>query len=140
MHCRYCFRREYPYAEHQAGAAEWRPALAYLAGDASIREVILSGGDPLSLSDRRLDALLARLDRIPHLQRLRIHSRQPVVLPERVDDGLLDVLAKTRLRPVLVIHANHPREIDETVREALERLAAAGPVSYTHLDVYKRQP
>ncbi len=126
VHCRYCFRREYPYAEHQAGAAEWRPALAYLAGDASIREVILSGGDPLSLSDRRLDALLARLDRIPHLQRLRIHSRQPVVLPERVDDGLLDVLAKTRLRPVLVIHANHPREIDETVREALERLAAAG--------------
>lgn len=126
VHCRYCFRREFPYAESRAGADEWRPALAYLAGDASVREAILSGGDPLSLSDRRLGALLAELDRIPHLERLRIHSRQPIVLPDRVDDGLLALLARTRLRPILVVHANHPREIDGTVRAALERLAAAG--------------
>ncbi len=126
VHCRYCFRREFPYAESRASADEWRPALSYLADDASLREVILSGGDPLSLSDRRLGALLAALDRIPHLERLRIHSRQPIVLPERVDDGLLDLLAQTRLRRVLVVHANHPREIDGRVREALERLAAAG--------------
>lgn len=125
-HCRYCFRREYPYAEAHAGVNEWRPALAYLAGDSSIREVILSGGDPLSLSDRRLGALLATLDQIPHLERLRIHSRQPIMLPERVDDGLLALLDQTRLRPVLVIHANHPREIDAAVRAALARLAAAG--------------
>ncbi len=126
VHCRYCFRREFPYAESRASADEWRPALSYLADDASLREVILSGGDPLSLSDRRLGALLAALDRIPHLERLRIHSRQPIVLPERVDDGLLDLLAQTRLRRVLVVHANHPREIDGRVREALERVAAAG--------------
>ncbi|MFO7642265.1 MAG: EF-P beta-lysylation protein EpmB [Candidatus Competibacteraceae bacterium] len=126
VHCRYCFRREFPYAEARASADDWRPALNYLAEDASLREVILSGGDPLSLSDRRLGALLAALDRIPHLERLRIHSRQPIVLPERVDDGLLDLLARTRLRRVLVVHANHPREIDGRVREALERLAAAG--------------
>ncbi len=126
VHCRYCFRREFPYAECLAGADEWRPALAYLAADPSLCEVILSGGDPLSLSDRRLGALLAELDRIPHLARLRIHSRQPIVLPERVDDGLLDVLAQTRLRLVLVVHANHPREIDDTVRVALTRLSAAG--------------
>ncbi|MFO1424115.1 MAG: EF-P beta-lysylation protein EpmB [Candidatus Competibacteraceae bacterium] len=124
VHCRYCFRREYPYAEFHAGADDWRPALAYLAGDSRLREVILSGGDPLSLSDRRLGALLAALDRIPHLERLRIHTRQPIVLPERVDGGLLDVLAGTRLRLVLVVHANHSREIDATVRAALARLAA----------------
>jgi EF-P beta-lysylation protein EpmB len=126
VHCRYCFRREFPYAESRASADAWRSALSYLADDASLREVILSGGDPLSLSDRRLGALLAALDRIPHLERLRIHSRQPIVLPERVDDGLLDLLAQTRLRRVLVVHANHPREIDGRVRGGLERLAAAG--------------
>ncbi|MFZ1642955.1 MAG: EF-P beta-lysylation protein EpmB, partial [Candidatus Contendobacter sp.] len=126
VHCRYCFRREYPYAESHAGVDRWRPALAYLAGDSSLREVILSGGDPLSLSDRRLSALLVELDRIPHLERLRIHSRLPIVLPERVDDGLLEQLTRTRLRPVLVVHVNHPREIDDLVRVALARLAAAG--------------
>ncbi|MFO7640693.1 MAG: EF-P beta-lysylation protein EpmB [Candidatus Competibacteraceae bacterium] len=126
VHCRYCFRREFPYAESRASVDEWRPALSYLADDASLREVILSGGDPLSLSDQRLGALLAALDRIPHLERLRIHSRQPIVLPERVDDGLLDLLTQTRLRRVLVVHANHPREIDDRVRGGLERLAAAG--------------
>ncbi len=126
LHCRYCFRREYPYAESHAGVDRWRPALAYLAGDSSLREVILSGGDPLSLSNRRLSALLVELDRIPHLERLRIHSRLPIVLPERVDDGLLEQLTRTRLRPVLVVHANHPREIDDLVRVALARLATAG--------------
>ena len=126
IHCRYCFRREFPYSENHAGGDSWRPALNYLSQDRSLREVILSGGDPLSLSDRRLGALLAELERIPHLERLRIHSRQPIVLPERVDDGLLDLLARTRLRPILVIHANHPREIDETVRRVLERLAGIG--------------
>ena len=126
IHCRYCFRREFPYSENHAGGDSWRPALNYLSQDYSLREVILSGGDPLSLSDRRLGALLAELERIPHLERLRIHSRQPIVLPERVDDGLLDLLARTRLRPILVIHANHPREIDETVRRVLERLAGIG--------------
>ena len=126
VHCRYCFRREFPYAEAHAGVGQWRSALAYLAGDASIREVILSGGDPLSLSDQRLGLLLAELDRVPHLKRLRIHSRQPIVLPERVNDGLLDLFARTRLQSVLVVHANHPREIDDTVRAALARLANAG--------------
>ena len=126
VHCRYCFRREFPYADHHAGVDEWRPALAYLAGDSSLREVILSGGDPLALSNRRLGELLAALDRIPHLERVRIHSRIPVALPERIDDGLLEMLTGVRLRLVVVIHANHPREIDETVAAALQRLASAG--------------
>lgn len=126
MHCRYCFRREFPYAQHHAGVDAWQSALTYLAGDSSLREVILSGGDPLALSDRRLGQLLAALDRIPHLERVRIHSRIPVALPERIDDGLLATLTRTRLRLVVVIHANHPHEIDETVEAALQRLAAIG--------------
>lgn len=126
VHCRYCFRREFPYTELRASADCWQPALHYIAHDTSIREVILSGGDPLTLSDRRLGTLLAELDRIPHLDRLRIHSRLPVVLPERVDDGLLALLTAIRLRPVLVIHANHPHEINTAVGTALGRLAAAG--------------
>ncbi|MBL8250434.1 MAG: EF-P beta-lysylation protein EpmB [Candidatus Competibacter sp.] len=126
VHCRYCFRRDYPYAENRAGSDEWRSALAYVAADASLREVILSGGDPLSLSDRRLGALLAALDRIPHLERVRIHSRQPIVLPERIDSEFAALLARTRLRVVLVVHANHPREIDRAVRAPLERLAESG--------------
>ncbi|MFZ1325252.1 MAG: EF-P beta-lysylation protein EpmB [Candidatus Contendobacter sp.] len=126
VHCRYCFRRDYPYAEAHAGLEGWRPALAYLAADATIQEAILSGGDPLSLSNQRLQPLLAGLNQIPHLRRLRLHSRQPVVLPARIDPGLLALLAGVRLRPVLVIHANHPRELDEAVCAALARLAAAG--------------
>lgn len=126
IHCRYCFRRAFPYAQAHAGIDAWRPALAYLAHDASLREVILSGGDPLALSDRRLGGLLAELDRIPHLERLRIHSRQPIVLPERVDDGLLELIARSRLQPVLVVHANHPQELDHAVRAGLLRLATAG--------------
>ena len=128
VHCRYCFRREYPYRHASVRADTWGAALAYLAADPSIHEVILSGGDPLTLSNARLERLLAALARIPHVQRLRLHSRQPVVMPERLDAGLLTLLTASRLRPVLVIHANHPHELDETVRAALARLAAAGVV------------
>lgn len=126
VHCRYCFRREFPYADAHAGIQQWQPALDYLNSNTTIHEVILSGGDPLALSDRRLEGLLLALERIPHVKRLRIHSRLPVVLPERVDAGLLQVLTKVNLPLVLVIHANHPQEIDEAVRLALKRLAGLG--------------
>ncbi|PIE83436.1 MAG: EF-P beta-lysylation protein EpmB [Candidatus Contendobacter odensis] len=125
VHCRYCFRREYPYSDH-AGMDNWQPALAYLKADASIDEIILSGGDPLSLSNQRLSVLLAQLAVIPHLQRLRIHTRQPVVLPERVDGELLTLLMKSRLQKIIVIHANHPREISAAVSLALSRLSSTG--------------
>ncbi|WP_018868052.1 MULTISPECIES: EF-P beta-lysylation protein EpmB [unclassified Thioalkalivibrio] len=126
VHCRYCFRREFPYSEHNASQQDWSPALAYIKADISIREVILSGGDPLSLSDRRLADLARRLEAIPHLERLRIHTRLPVVLPERVDDQLLDWLGNGRLRHVLVLHANHPREFAEPAAPALARLRERG--------------
>jgi EF-P beta-lysylation protein EpmB len=126
VHCRYCFRRHFPYSEETARADEWREALDYLKGDASINEVILSGGDPLSLSDERLAALVRALEGIPHIKRLRIHTRQPVVLPSRVDDSLVGWLKACRLQKVVVLHVNHAREIDAAVREACARLRGTG--------------
>ena len=126
VHCRYCFRRHFPYPEANPGRDQWHRALDYIGSDTSIREVILSGGDPLSLSDRRLAGLVERLEAIPHLKRLRLHSRLPVVVPQRVDDELTGWLARTRLKTVLVIHCNHARELDDAVRAALGRLATTG--------------
>ncbi len=126
VHCRYCFRRHFPYADANAAADHWRAALEYVVGDDSICEVILSGGDPLSLSDRRLAELAHGLDDIAHLRRLRLHTRLPIALPERVNGELLDWLGATRLRTVMVVHANHANEIDSPVRAALARLKDAG--------------
>ena len=126
VHCRYCFRREYPYADHGAGGGRWREAVARIAADPSIHEAILSGGDPLSLGNARLAALFEELESIPHLRRLRIHTRQPIVLPERVDEGLLTLIGRTRLATVVVVHANHAAEIDGTVAAALAAMAARG--------------
>ena len=126
VHCRYCFRRHFPYAESNPSSAQWREALSAIAADQTVSEVILSGGDPLSLVDRRLAALCEQLDRIPHLRRLRIHTRMPIVLPERVVPALLDWLGGTRLQTVMVVHANHANEIDATVVEALAQVAERG--------------
>ncbi len=126
LHCRYCFRRHYDYADANPAPDHWRAALEHIAKDATISEVILSGGDPLSLSDRRLAELVARLDGIAQVQRLRIHTRSAVVLPSRVTDELVSILRHTRLKPVVVVHVNHAQEIDVAVRAALARLRAAG--------------
>lgn len=134
VHCRYCFRRHFPYEEQHAGARPGSPrfeaALRYLRNDPTIEEVLLSGGDPLSLPDEQLAELVAVLEEIPHLRRLRIHTRTAVVLPERVDSALLGWLGGTRLRTVVVLHVNHAREVDPAlgpeVVEACARLAGAG--------------
>lgn len=126
IHCRYCFRRHFPYAEHLAARQQWQPALDIIAADPSIEEVILSGGDPLSLSDAKLATLVADLEQIPHLQRLRIHTRQPIVLPQRVDTHLLAWLGSTRLQTVMVLHVNHAHEIDAEVSEGIARLRSTG--------------
>lgn len=126
VHCRYCFRRHFPYSTENAGRDRWRPAIDKIKADNSLREIILSGGDPLSLNDDRLAELATALDAIPHLRRLRIHSRQPVVLPERVDDQLLDWLSRTRLAAIIVIHANHPNELNKPTIAALKRLSDTG--------------
>src|SRR5690348_1194699 len=126
VHCRYCFRREFPYSEQTSDAPRWSAALAEIARDSGLEEVILSGGDPLSLSDARLKSLTDALARIPHVRRLRVHTRQPVVLPSRVDDGLIDWLRSLRLPMVFVLHVNHPNEIDVQLRSACERLRTSG--------------
>ena len=126
VNCRYCFRRHFPYAENNANRAEWREAITYIGGDKSINEVIFSGGDPLVVNDRQLSWLNDELEKVLHLKRLRIHTRLPVVLPNRICDELLSWLSSSRLKPVVVIHCNHPQEIDNSVKEALARLRSAG--------------
>ncbi len=125
IHCRYCFRRHFPYEEAPRSIAHWQPALEAIAADASIHEVILSGGDPLSLVDATLAALIERLESIPHLRRLRIHTRLPIVIPERVTDELVAMLGGSRLTPVVVVHANHAQELDEHTARSLAKLAEA---------------
>lgn len=126
VHCRYCFRRHFPYAEESALHGGWQAALEHVRADTTIAEVILSGGDPWSLNDRRLQQLTDALQELPHVRRLRVHTRYPVVLPERVDAGLLRWLSDLRLQKVVVIHANHANEIDEHVTRACAELKQAG--------------
>lgn len=124
--CRYCFRRHYPYDESPSTMAEWQPALAEIENSPEIEEVILSGGDPLMRSDAWLAELVGRLEAIPHVRRLRLHTRLPIVIPDRVDDALLGWLDETRLAPTVVVHANHAAEIDAACGAALLRLVKRG--------------
>ncbi|MDO5506014.1 MAG: EF-P beta-lysylation protein EpmB [Pseudoxanthomonas suwonensis] len=126
INCRYCFRRHFPYAEETAARDGWAGAVAAIAADPAIHEVILSGGDPLSLATHKLQALTDTLRSIPHLRRLRIHSRLPVVLPERVDGELLGWLHDLPWPVTFVIHANHANEFDASVDGAIAALRAAG--------------
>lgn len=125
VNCRYCFRRHFPYAQHQLDERHWQQALDYIRADSSIFEVILSGGDPLLARDAVLERLSAQLALIPHLTLLRIHTRLPIVIPERITPELLTWFTHTRLKPVLVLHSNHANEIDADVADAVTRLRRA---------------
>ena len=126
IHCRYCFRRHFPYASSNPLHQHREATLAYLREHTELNEVILSGGDPLSLPDSQLAAWVKECECIPHLQILRLHTRLPVVLPERVDDALCQWLSATRFTTVIVLHINHPREIDTTVGRAIQALRDCG--------------
>jgi L-lysine 2,3-aminomutase len=126
VHCRYCFRRHFPYSEQPNSQDEWNPALEYLRQDTTIAEVILSGGDPLTVVDRKLAWLVEQLDDIPHLRRLRIHTRLPIFLPQRVCDEMLDWFGSTRMAKWVVLHSNHARELDDQVANSLEKLRRSG--------------
>ena len=126
VHCRYCFRRHYPYSTAPKSIERWLPALKYIQNDPSIHEVILSGGDPLTIVDEHLSELVENLDAIPHLTRLRIHTRLPVVIPQRVDEHLCGWLEGTRLSKWVVLHINHSQEIDTHLVEAISRLRRTG--------------
>lgn len=126
VHCRYCFRRAFPYEAGALTPARLAAAVSALAAMPGLEEVILSGGDPLALPTERLARMTTALGAVPGLRRLRIHTRTPIVLPARVDGPLLAWLRELRWRPVIVLHANHPRELSQEVRAALAALAANG--------------
>ncbi|QOW20418.1 EF-P beta-lysylation protein EpmB [Lysobacter ciconiae] len=126
INCRYCFRRHFPYAEQNASIGGWGDAVAAIAADPGIDEVILSGGDPWSLATAKLAALTDALAGMPHIRRLRVHTRLPVVLPERVDAELVQWLADLPWPVAVVLHANHANEFDESVDAAVARLRGAG--------------
>lgn len=126
INCRYCFRRHFPYDEHRLSPEDRAEVLTTLGNDTRVNEVIFSGGDPLVANDRLLSSWAESLAGISHIRRLRIHTRLPVVIPQRVCESLLGWISESRLQVVMVIHTNHPAELDNHTRHALERLKAAG--------------
>lgn len=128
VNCRYCFRRHFPYDQVKGNKTNWQKALDYIAANPQIEEVILSGGDPLMAKDHELSWLLKQLENIPHLQRLRIHTRLPVVIPQRITAEFCRLLQENRLATVMVMHINHANEIDDLFRSAMQKLTQAGVV------------
>ncbi|MEE9451752.1 MAG: EF-P beta-lysylation protein EpmB [Gammaproteobacteria bacterium] len=125
INCRFCFRRHFPYAENHAQGKHWAAILSYIQKDSSIKEVIFSGGDPLLVSDQQLNKLCMQIAEISHIKTLRIHTRLPIVLPDRITPALIKLLAELPLRCVLVIHCNHSNEIDQHVIQAMRALQSA---------------
>lgn len=126
VHCRYCFRRHFPYEANTPGRKGWGQILDYITNNSSINEVILSGGDPLAVSDALLESFIQQLADISHVQLLRVHSRIPVVMPERMTSSLINILSTGRFATTIVIHANHPQELNELVTQPLQRCRQAG--------------
>jgi L-lysine 2,3-aminomutase len=125
IHCRYCFRRHFPYEDAPRSLATWEPAFKEIEKDSSLTEVILSGGDPLTLVDSTLAAIIDRLQSIPQLRRLRIHTRLPIVIPQRVTRDFVQMIANSRLTPIVVLHANHANELDAAVADCVAELTEA---------------
>ncbi|QLB19022.1 EF-P beta-lysylation protein EpmB [Mannheimia granulomatis] len=128
INCRYCFRRHFPYDEVKSGKAVWAESLEYIAQHPELDEVIFSGGDPLMAKDQELDWLITHLEQVPHIKTLRIHSRLPVVIPNRITEEFCERLAKSRLNIVLVMHINHANEIDDIFATKMKMLKQAGVV------------
>ncbi len=126
VHCRYCFRRHYPYSTVPKGIEAWNEALQIIESDPTIKEVLLSGGDPLMLVDSALSDLVKRIDNIPHVERIRIHTRLPVMIPARVTEGLLRLFSACTSRIVFVVHVNHPNEMDSSVADSFSKLRKSG--------------
>ena len=126
VNCRYCFRRHFPYGDNQLAQAEWQSVFAYLQDHPDINEVILSGGDPLMMKDNLLADKVRQLEQLPQIKRLRIHTRLPVVIPERINDELLGWISNSRLDIVMVWHINHANEVDQAIANASHKLKQAG--------------
>lgn len=126
IHCRYCFRRHFPYTTSSISRSQWSEIMTFLEMHQEIDEIILSGGDPLVLDNNKLTELVSSLESLHQVKRLRIHTRLPIVLPERIDEGLLDWVQRSQMHIVFVIHGNHANELDSTVQIALQKLRKAG--------------
>ncbi|GAB03202.1 EF-P beta-lysylation protein EpmB [Acinetobacter venetianus] len=123
IHCRYCFRRHFPYQENLPKNDDWENIKQYIEQNPHINEVILSGGDPLTLNNRKIALWLERLASLPQIKILRIHSRVPIVIPNRIDDELISILKNSRLRIVVVVHSNHAAELDDFTCSKLLQLS-----------------
>ncbi|MCQ1094498.1 EF-P beta-lysylation protein EpmB [Acinetobacter baumannii] len=123
VHCRYCFRRHFPYQENLPKNEDWLNIKNYIESNPDINEVILSGGDPLTLSNRKLALWLERLSSLKQVKILRIHSRVPIVIPNRIDEELISLLKNSRLRIILVVHSNHASELDDFTCSKLLQLS-----------------
>jgi KamA family protein len=123
MNCRFCFRQNYDYETQDKTFAQ---EIELIRQDPSLSEIILSGGDPLSLSNETLTNLIRQLDQIPHLERLRFHTRFPIGIPERIDKEFLALLEQIRLQVFFIIHSNHPSELDAQVLSALKKIQKLG--------------
>jgi L-lysine 2,3-aminomutase len=128
IHCRYCFRRHFDYQANSPSRLQWEQAFAYIAGEPSVEEVILSGGDPLALSDRQFGWLLRQLENIEQLTTVRIHTRLPIVIPQRITEELVRCLSESRLRVVMVVHCNHPQELDNEIADRFRTLSDVGVI------------
>ena len=126
VNCRYCFRRHFPYSDNHLNKQQWLQALDYIAANPQIDEVIYSGGDPLMAKDEFLAWLTQQVEVIPHIKRLRIHTRLPVVIPSRITSELIQWFTQSRLKPVMVLHINHGNEIDQKLSQAAQKLTQAG--------------
>ncbi len=126
IHCRYCFRRNFPYSDFQLSNQKQKQAISYLREHADISEVILSGGDPLLLSDAKLTTFILEINKIAHLKRIRVHSRVPIVLPDRISDDLIKTLKYSAKQLIMVVHCNHANELNIEVASACEKMRQAG--------------
>lgn len=138
VNCRYCFRRHFPYEDNKGNKNNWLMAVDYIKNHTELNEIIFSGGDPLMAKDHELDWLISQLEDIPHISRLRIHTRLPVVIPERITDALCERLARSRLQVIMVTHINHANEIDEAFTRSMQKLKKAG-VTLLNQSVLLRQ-
>lgn len=126
IHCRYCFRRNFPYSDVPKSRSGWQAAIDSIARDSSLEEVILSGGDPLMVADSNLQWIVDQLNSVAHIRRIRIHTRMPVVIPQRVCPSLVEWIKSSRAAIYIVLHANHANEIDASVARAADKLRTSG--------------
>ncbi|MGX3021309.1 EF-P beta-lysylation protein EpmB [Ursidibacter sp. B-7004-1] len=137
INCRFCFRRHFPYDEIKSGKASWQQSIDYIATHQEVEEVILSGGDPLMAKDHEIDWILTKLEQIPHIKTLRIHSRLPVVIPNRITDELCNRFANSQLNIVFVAHINHANEIDDVFAQKMQMLKKANVTLLNHTVLLK---